>query len=149
MDKQVDTSIESTSYGSTPYDDVFQTLITEHKKLLPKLINEMFPDVHYEGDEAVKLLKDTFFFNKDDGQQDKKITDSAIEITGHDGVRRLFHLECQSTPDGTMIIRMFEYDVQIAIKANSDFSSDHLNSAPAHPPQKHTLQWCFPSVSPQ
>lgn len=127
MYKQVVTNNGSTSHGSTPYDDVFRTLVIEHKELVLRLINEMFPDINYDGDEEVKPLNDTYFVNQGDGEQDKKITDSAIEIIGHDGVRRLFHLECQSTADGSMIIRMFEYDVQIAIKANSDFGPDHLS----------------------
>ena len=38
------------------------------------------------------------------------ITDSYIQIGG-----KKYHIECQSTTDGTMIIRMFEYDAQIAI----------------------------------
>ncbi|WP_026528747.1 hypothetical protein [Butyrivibrio sp. VCD2006] len=127
MKQQVATNKENVSYGSSPYDDVFRTLVIEHKDLVLRLINEMFPGIHYEGDEEVKPLNDTYFVNQGGGEQDKKITDSAIEITGHDGVRRLFHLECQSTSDGSMIIRMFEYDVQIAIKASSDFSTDHLS----------------------
>ena len=127
MKQQVSTNNENLSYGSTPYDDVFRTLVIEHNELVLRLINEMFPDINYDGDEKVKPLNDTYFVNHGDGNQDKKITDSAIEIIGHDGVRRLFHLECQSTSDGSMIIRMFEYDVQIAIKASSDFSTDHLS----------------------
>ncbi len=124
--KEVTQNNELLTYGSTPYDDVFRTLVVEHKKLLLSLINEMFPDINYEGDEEVKQLNETYFFNKGKGQQDKKITDLAIEVTDHHGIRRLFHLECQSTPDGTMIIRMFEYDVQIAIKANSTFEEGFL-----------------------
>ena len=38
------------------------------------------------------------------------ITDSYIQIGS-----KKYHIECQSTTDGTMIIRMFEYDSQIAI----------------------------------
>ena len=38
------------------------------------------------------------------------VTDSYIQIGD-----KKYHIECQSTTDGTMIIRMFEYDAQIAI----------------------------------
>ena len=38
------------------------------------------------------------------------ITDSYIRKK-----KKKYHIECQSTTDGTMIIRMFEYDSQIAI----------------------------------
>ena len=38
------------------------------------------------------------------------VTDSYIQIGD-----KKYHIECQSTTDDTMIIRMFEYDAQIAI----------------------------------
>ena len=41
----------------------------------------------------------------------KIITDSIFAIEGH-----LFHIECQSNPDNTMAIRMFEYDFSIALE---------------------------------
>ncbi|SDB07738.1 hypothetical protein [Butyrivibrio sp. INlla16] len=115
-----------TNSGSTPYDDVFRTLVVEHKGLLLKLLNEMFTDIHYEGDEEVNTLNNAYFANRSEGNQDKMITDSAIEIIDHYGCRKLFHLECQSDNNGTMILRMFEYDVQIAIKEDSSVSDDRL-----------------------
>ena len=42
-------------------------------------------------------------------KKDERITDSAIRIRGS-----LYHLECQSNPDGSMVLRMVEYDFHIA-----------------------------------
>ena len=58
-EKNVTENSEGLLYGSTPYDDVFRSLVVEHKELVLKLINELFPRVHYEGDEEVKQLNDT------------------------------------------------------------------------------------------
>ncbi|WP_029540996.1 hypothetical protein [Selenomonas sp. AB3002] len=41
----------------------------------------------------------------------KIITDSIFRIGD-----MLYHIECQSTPDGTMAMRMFEYDIAIALE---------------------------------
>ena len=42
--------------GSTPYDDVFRTLVVEHSSLVLKLINEMFPGTNYTGKEKTVPL---------------------------------------------------------------------------------------------
>ena len=107
---------ETINTGSTPYDDVFRTLVVDHKELVIALINEMFPDIgRYSGDEEIIPLSEYFEINRQDGEQDKRITDSAIVVIDHSGNKRTFHLECQSTDDGSLIIRMFEYEERVDI----------------------------------
>ena len=57
--------------------------------------------------ETVTVLNNEFFINKQDGEQIERITDTHFLI----GAVR-YHLECQSTADGTMLYRIFEYDSQ-------------------------------------
>ncbi|MBQ3543997.1 MAG: hypothetical protein IJA34_03245, partial [Lachnospiraceae bacterium] len=45
----------------------------------------------------------------------KRITDSSFSITS-EVQKKFYHLECQSTVNGSMVVRMFEYDSQIALK---------------------------------
>ncbi len=46
----------------------------------------------------------------------EKVTDSSFEIDNSTNEKnKKYHIECQSTPDGSMLIRMFEYDSQIAM----------------------------------
>ena len=45
----------------------------------------------------------------------KRITDSSFSITS-EVQKKYYHLECQSTVNGSMVVRMFEYDSQIALK---------------------------------
>ena len=48
------------------------------------------------------------------------ITDSIIRIGNH-----IYHLECQSSKDKTMVIRMFEYDISIAIE-HASYENDEI-----------------------
>lgn len=70
--------------------------------------------------EKITLFNNEFFITAEDGHQLERITDSNFQIgTTH------YHLECQSTDDGTMLIRIFEYDSQIALQ-NSSLDGNHL-----------------------
>lgn len=93
---------------TTSYDDVFRTLTNDCRQLVVPLINEIFGTA-YELCVPVTLLQNEHFLRKQDGKEDERITDSCFQI-----LDRLYHIECQSTPDGSMIVRMFEYDFQIA-----------------------------------
>ena len=81
--------------------------------------NEMFHKRHSNREE-VTVLNNEFFINRQDGKQVERITDTHFMI----GSIR-YHLECQSTPDGTMMYRIFEYDSQIALQAGK-VSGDKL-----------------------
>lgn len=60
-----------------------------------------------------------------DGGEEKIITDSSFAIVSLDGTRKRYHLECQSSADGSMLIRMYEYDSQIALQ-DGKFENDTL-----------------------
>ena len=95
--------------SSTPYDDVFRTLLADCRSLIIPVINEAFGE-HYSEDEAVEPEPNEHFLNRQDGEQEERVTDSCFWI-----LKKRYHVECQSTLDNTMIVRMFEYDSQIAL----------------------------------
>ena len=97
---------------NTPYDDVYRTMLNDCTELIIPVVNEMFLE-NYTGKEPVVLLPEIHFMNQQDGNTKEKITDSCFEIRSE--LPRKFHIECQSTPDGSMAIRFFEYDSQIAL----------------------------------
>ncbi|MCD8020961.1 MAG: hypothetical protein LUF92_15720, partial [Clostridiales bacterium] len=97
---------------NTPYDDVFRTMTNNCKPLLIPLINEIFGE-NYTGEEEISPSPNEHFLNKQDGIEDKRITDSCFTITGADSKKYL--MECQSHPDSSMLNRIFEYDTQIAL----------------------------------
>ena len=77
------------------------------------MVNEVFHKRH-GANEEVTLLNNEFYITSADGKQKEKITDSNFIIG-----KTCYHFECQSTPDGTMILRVFEYGLQIAIQESS------------------------------
>ena len=99
-------------YSSTPYDDVFRTLLNDCRRLIIFIINEIFGE-SYTGDEEVVFGANKHFLNQQDGDEEKRVTDSSFEIVGK--TRKKYHAECQATADGSMLIRFFEYDSQIAL----------------------------------
>jgi len=99
---------------NTPYDDVFRTLLNDCSSLIIPIVNEIFHE-SYSGDEAVELYPNQHFINGQDGKERERITDSCFGIRGRS--LKKYHIECQSTSDDTMLVRMFEYDAQIALDA--------------------------------
>ena len=94
---------------STPYDDVFYTLLTDCRPLIIPVINEVFGE-RYALDTPIRPDPGQHFWNQQDGEQEKRITDACFQL----GQKR-YHVECQSTVDHTIVVRMFEYDAQIAL----------------------------------
>jgi hypothetical protein len=97
---------------STPYDDVYKTLLNDCTSLIIPVVNEMFGE-HYTGHETIEFLPNEHFINLQDNNTKEKITDSCFQICGPE--KKKYHIECQSTTDSSMCIRMFEYDSQIAL----------------------------------
>ena len=90
---------------STIFDDVFRTETEKMPELTIPLINEVF-GTNYSSN--VEIIQGR---NEHMTKSGKKITDSYIII----GEKR-YHMECQSTEDSTMILRMIEYDFAISLE---------------------------------
>ena len=105
----------------TPYDDVYRTLVTDCPALVIPLVNELFNE-HYSEDEFVTPLQNERFIMVPGSKELKRVTDSYIQISGS----RRYHIECQSIQDNSMLIRIFEYDAQIALES-SELTGDTLN----------------------
>ena len=99
--------------SSTPYDDVFKTMVFDHTRLVIPLINEAFHE-DYTGDERIEFRPHEHFINKPGGVQEKRIMDCCILIWRR-GRRRAYIIECETNADGTVLIRLFEYSVVAAL----------------------------------
>lgn len=97
---------------NTPYDDVFRTLLNDCSSLIIPVINEVFHE-RYSGKEKVVFSANEHFLNRQGGNEDERITDSNFKIVGTK--IKKYHLECQSTIDNSILVRMFEYGTQIAL----------------------------------
>lgn len=101
-----------TRITSTPYDDVFRTLLNDCSSLIIPMINEIFGE-NYTGNERIIFSPNEHFLNQQDGNQSERITDTSFVIKGKE--EKKYHLECQSSGDNSMLVRFFEYDTQIAL----------------------------------
>ena len=106
----------------TPYDDVFRTLMNDCTELIIPVVNEVFGE-YYSGEEQITFLPNEHFMSRQGTDTKEKITDSCFEIHGR--TRKRYHIECQSTADHSMVIRMFEYDSQIALD-NGEIEENRL-----------------------
>ena len=101
----------NTSSG-TPYDAVFRTMLNDCTSLIIPLVNEVFHE-HYVGNEKIEFDPNEHFLNRQDGNLQERITDTSFVIYGDNP--KSYHLECQTNNDNSMLVRMFEYDTQIAL----------------------------------
>ena len=121
---------------STVYDDVFRTIIERTPKLMVYLINEVFSE-SYDPSEKVLLLQNELL-----SEERKIIADSYVRIGN-----KHYHVECQSNPDGTMAIRMIEYDFMIALrnaeKDGYDYNIKYPNSCVLYLRHNSNTPECF------
>ena len=94
------------------YDSVFRTILNDCSRLIIPIINITFGEA-YTGDERIEFFPNEHFIDRQNEPDQKRITDTNFAIYGR--VKKTYHWECQSTPDSKMLIRLFEYDAQIAL----------------------------------
>ena len=100
------------------FDSVFRTILEKMPQLMIPLINEVF-HTDYRMDDRIVQLKNE---HKDITQGLDLITDSLLCIGD-----RKYHIECQKMQDKTMAIRMFEYDVTIALEEARERGKTGMN----------------------
>lgn len=104
--------MENQKMTNTPYDDVFRTLLNDCTPLIIPVINDVFGE-QYSGNEEIIFSPNEHFLNRQGGNEDERITDISFQIRGKE-IKR-YHLECQSSPDSSLLVRFFEYGTQIAL----------------------------------
>ncbi len=109
-------------YGGAVYDDVFRTLLIDCRQLIIPVVNEVFGE-DYSGDEEVVFSQNEHFLGLQDGRRDKRITDTSFTIGK--AARKRYLMECQSRPDNSMLIRIFEYMTLIALE-DGELEKDSL-----------------------
>ena len=95
------------------YDNAFHTIINDCSKFLIPYINEVFGENYFREEEIV-FHPNEHYISKNEEPDTKRITDSYFSIIGK--VTKKYHLECESSPfNAKIMIRLFEYDAQIAL----------------------------------
>lgn len=88
------------------FDDVFRTMEEHTPELMLPLINEVFKTNYPENIKITRLADKRHLLRQ------LVETDSCLSIGG-----KLYHFECESNPNnGTIAIRMFQYDVTVALE---------------------------------
>ncbi len=102
------------SNSGSVYDNAFRTMEGECDDLVLPFINHMF-DENYDNTAVIKRLRNEHIVEKSGDADVKRVTDSSLEIL-YENVAKRYHIECESKKyDGTILIRVFEYDSQIAL----------------------------------
>lgn len=97
------------------YDGAFRTILNDCRQMIIPVINEIFGE-DYTGEEKIEFYPNEHFINKQGFVAKERITDTSFAIFGR--VKKKYHIECESSlPDGKILIRLFEYDAQIALDA--------------------------------
>lgn len=91
--------------NNTIFDDVFRTMLERMPQLIVPVINEVFGTDYPEDIPIVQRRNEHFT------SSGEIITDSHLFIAN-----KVYHIECQSTSDAAMIIRMVEYDFAVALE---------------------------------
>ena len=118
-----DTNLNDLS--NTPFDDVFKLEIEKMGQLLVPVIEKMF---HVKAtladlEEIERLANERFLMDEGQTKVSKRFSDSCYKIAG-----RYYHVECQSTEDGSILFRLAEYNVRIALDgAKKDGDSIRIN----------------------
>ena len=113
-------------YSSMAYDDAFRTIESECDDVLIYFVNHVFGE-DFGRDSTVVRLRNEHFVERGDGSEGKRITDSHYGIR-QGLVEKKYHMECESSAyDGSVLVRMFEYDTQAALdEARHDKGTLHV-----------------------
>ena len=111
--------------GATPFDDAFKTEVARLREFLVPLINELYGseidaslvEITREANEHY-MMADT---DEDSTDIPHRLTDSCLRIEG-----KLYHVECQSTEDGDILLRLVEYNMQIGLENVAYEGADNL-----------------------
>ena len=98
----------------TAYDDAFRTMLNDCSALIIPVVNLYFNE-NYTGNEEITFSKNEHYLAHSDSTEDKRVTDSSFIITRADKTKKRYHIECEEQLNGSILVRIFEYDAQIAL----------------------------------
>ena len=106
------------SNSTTPFDDSFRTLLEAVPEVFIPLINEVYGTDYSLNENVIQFKNEHVISGK------KLITDSHLYV-GELSLRdHHYHFECESNPDGTIVLRMMQYDMLIALDTIEKTASD-------------------------
>lgn len=105
---------------NTVFDSVFKTMVQKEPRLLIPFVNEVFCRNYPQDAQIVR------FSDEHEGVRGTVIDDTVFRLQD-----KIYHVECQSTADSAMVIRMIEYDFPIALESALDAGAPYGMEFPA------------------
>ena len=105
-------------YAAMPFDSVLRTVQQNLRRLIILLMNRIF-DTDFTGNERIEPAATEMMLLKSDGSRVRRGVDAHFTIVDSAGNRYIFHIECQTNPDGSIVMRFAEYDLQLALEART------------------------------
>ena len=111
-----DMSVERKQRHPGPvFDAVFRTVIARLGRLLILLVNQVF-GTDFAGDEEIVYGTTEITERTAAGGSRVIRADSHFTIVSGNGEKRPFHIECHLRKDGTILFRIAEYDMMLALQ---------------------------------
>ena len=89
-------------------------MLNDCSALIIPVVNLYFNE-NYTGNEKITFSKNEHYLAHSDSTEDKRVTDSSFVITRADKTKKRYHIECEEQLNGSILVRIFEYDAQIAL----------------------------------
>lgn len=121
--KEADGLPENLSTEAQLWDEIFKKQAFNMPELFFPLIKEVHGRYYAPGT-IVKPLATEFIIER---SPDKRLRTIRADVTLIVGSFDIYHFECQITNDGTMALRMIDYDVQIALTYSSYDKNGNLD----------------------
>lgn len=109
----VDEAMSFDMASNTPYDEMFKTMLYDCRSLIPPVLNEMFNE-HYTGDEEIVFRQNEIIVTAPGGEQCRRLKDSFFTVLA--AIRRGYIFECETEADGSVLIRLFQYNLETALQ---------------------------------
>lgn len=96
------------------WDALIKRLSNLHPELLLPVVKEVFGR-QYSKEEEITFLSTEYALDTLEKDKSHRLHSIYADLVFRIGKKDVYHLECQIRPNSEMMLRMFEYDVQIAI----------------------------------
>ena len=97
------------------WDALIKRLSNLHPELLRPIVKEVFGK-EYHRDEEITFLSAEYVLDTLEKSKNQRLHSIYADLIFRIGKKDIYHLECQIRPDTQMVLRMYEYDVQIAFQ---------------------------------
>ena len=95
--------------SAKPYDDTFKSALVHCRQVVVPFVNEMFK-TNYPLNADICFTSTELYDLSGDSEKD---IDTSFRIGDSP---KLYHVECESSPSGSIVVRMYEYDSRIGLQ---------------------------------